>query len=144
MLHAIEDVDDGDEEVDVCVPEVLVVALAVVLVACGASVVDGDAIDEVVVAVSSVVSTGATAIGDSPTCESANPTICHVSTVAATNATSHPAAMRHEIIFQIVSGAIAMGSQPHLKVVSRLPCRVHLSFNLETCHASFSSKTTSR
>lgn len=154
MLHVVDTVDDVEEEVegggevvDVGKPEldVLVVSLGLVVVVPPSSVVDVGAIEEEVDAVSSgVVSVGATAAGDAPTWESANPTICHVSTVAATNAATHPAAMRHEIMIQIVPGPAAMGSQHHLKVLSRLPCRADLSFNLDTCHTSSSSKTTSR
>ena len=55
---------------------------------------------DVVVVVSNdvVVSDGAMATGSPPTCESANPTICHVSTVVRTRATTQAAAMRQLIM----------------------------------------------
>lgn len=52
----------------------------------------------VLVSIEDVVSAGAMATGSPPTCESANPTICHVSNVVRTRATTQAAAMRQLII----------------------------------------------
>ena len=62
---------------------------------------------------------GATATGGGPTCESARPTICQVSTVASTRAATHAAAIRHVIMLGILSDLVANGVHGAFKVPSR-------------------------
>jgi hypothetical protein len=98
-LHsAAADVEEIDVELelDEVVDELEVVPTVDVVVTEDEDVVGGDVV--VVLSREDVVSGGAMATGPPPTCESANPTICHVSTVVRTRATTQAAAIRQLIM----------------------------------------------